>query len=92
MDLNDLVLDGLEEAVVLTTSSRDLPGDGDALVEMNAVKALKYIDDNWYKIAGKKARWMDLIGDYAGNERFILDGNEHSSRLDQQTADMRLRT
>ncbi|KAH9067713.1 P-loop containing nucleoside triphosphate hydrolase protein [Lactarius vividus] len=41
---------------------------------MNAVKALKYIDDKWYKITGKKARWMDLIGDYAGNERFILDG------------------
>jgi ATP-dependent RNA helicase DDX60 len=45
--------------------------------KMNAVEALKYIDDRWYKtVAGKKARWMDLIGDYAGNERFILDGNE----------------
>ena len=41
--------------------------------KMNAVEAL----DQWYKmIAGKKARWMDLIGDYAGNERFILDGNK----------------
>ena len=45
--------------------------------KMNAVEALKCIDDRWYKtIAGKKARWMDLIGDYAGNERFILDGNK----------------
>jgi hypothetical protein len=44
--------------------------------KMNAVEALKCIDDRWYRrIAGKKARWMDLIGDYAGNERFILDGN-----------------
>ncbi|KAI0002287.1 hypothetical protein BJV74DRAFT_876690 [Russula compacta] len=42
---------------------------------MNVVEALQFIDDHWYKkIAGKKARWMDLIGDYAGNERFILDG------------------
>jgi hypothetical protein len=45
--------------------------------KMNALEALKCIDDRWYKIiVGKKARWMDLIGDYAGNERFILDGNE----------------
>jgi hypothetical protein len=45
--------------------------------KMNAIEALKCIDDRWYKtIAGKKARWMDLIGDYAGNERFILDGNK----------------
>lgn len=46
--------------------------------KMSATEALKYIDDHWYKeIGGKKARWMDLIGDYAGNERFILDGNDH---------------
>ena len=45
--------------------------------KMDAVGALKCIDDGWYKtIAGKKARWMDLIGDYAGSERFILDGNK----------------
>ena len=45
--------------------------------KMNAVEALKCIDHRWYKIiAGKKARWMDLIGDYAGNERFILDGKK----------------
>jgi hypothetical protein len=42
---------------------------------MNAVEALKYFDEHWYKkIVGKNTRWMDLIGDYAGNERFILDG------------------
>jgi len=45
--------------------------------KMDAVQALNSIDDRWYKtIAGKKARYMDLIGDYAGNERFILDGNK----------------
>jgi ATP-dependent RNA helicase DDX60 len=57
-------------------SSQDNPALGHK-EKMNAVEALKCIDDQWYKIiAGKKARWMDLIGDYAGNERFILDGNK----------------
>ncbi|THH15047.1 hypothetical protein EW146_g5371 [Bondarzewia mesenterica] len=36
--------------------------------------ALEVIDSNWYRNIAKKARWMDLVGDYAGNERFILDG------------------
>ena len=55
-------------------SSQDNPAHEEKL---DAVEALKCIDDRWYKtIAGKKARWMDLIGDYAGNERFILDGNK----------------
>lgn len=53
--------------------------------KMDAFQALKYIDDRWYKeIGGKKARWMDLIGDYAGSEMFILDGDDHllfSSRI-----------
>jgi hypothetical protein len=45
--------------------------------KMDAVEALKCIDDRWYRtVAGKNARYMDLIGDYAGNERFILDGNK----------------
>lgn len=89
LDLNDLVLDGLEDTVVLTTSGSGLPTDGDTPVGMNVVEALKYIDDNWYKkVAGKKARWMDLIGDYAGNERFILDGIEHFFRRRQWIADI----
>ena len=71
MDLTDVAFDdSVFEAV-----------DGDqenaSREKMNAVEALKCIDDRWYKrVAGKKARWMDLIGDYAGNERFILDGSE----------------
>jgi hypothetical protein len=57
-------------------SSPDNPAPADE-EKMNAVEALKCIDDRWYKtVAGKKARWMDLIGDYAGNERFTLDGNK----------------
>ncbi|KAK0440413.1 uncharacterized protein EV420DRAFT_1133707 [Desarmillaria tabescens] len=32
------------------------------------------INESWYYQATKKARWMDLIGDYAGDEPFIIDG------------------
>ncbi|KAH9002517.1 P-loop containing nucleoside triphosphate hydrolase protein, partial [Lactarius deliciosus] len=70
LNLNDFILDDLIDVNALAAL-----GSGDAPVGMNAIQALKYIDDKWYKkITGKKARWMDLIGDYAGNERFILDG------------------
>ena len=58
-------------------SSQENPASLAHKKKMNAVGALECIDNRWYKIiAGKKARWMDLIGDYAGNERFILDGNK----------------
>lgn len=72
----DLLFDDSNDAGVLAAALGGVQTvDGDAPVEMTAVQALKFIDDNWYKkIAGKRARWMDLIGDYAGNERFILDG------------------
>lgn len=32
------------------------------------------IDKDWYIPATRRARWMDLIGDYAGNELFVVDG------------------
>lgn len=72
MDMTDVAFDdSVFEAV------DDGQDDASREKKMNAVEALKFIDDRWYKrIAGKKARWMDLIGDYAGNERFILDGSE----------------
>jgi hypothetical protein len=70
MDLTDFPPEGS----VLTASNgsqEDVASDE----TMNAVEALKYIDEHWYKkFVGKNTRWMDLIGDYAGNERFILDG------------------
>jgi len=78
LDLDVLVLDNLNDVGLLAASDSDL-----------SVEALKFIDDNWYKkIAGRKARWMDLIGDYAGNERFILDGDVISSRCGQPFADV----
>jgi hypothetical protein len=36
--------------------------------------AIEIIDTRWYRTLAKYARWMDLIGDYAGAERFALDG------------------
>jgi len=72
MDSSDFALD--DTVLEAVSSSQDNAAHEE---KMNEVEALECIDDRWYKtIAGKKARWMDLIGDYAGNERFILDGNE----------------
>jgi hypothetical protein len=74
MDLTDLTLDD----TFSTTADGSQHNATHEEKKMDALEALKYIDDHWYKeFGGKKARWMDLIGDYAGNERFILDGNEH---------------
>ena len=39
-----------------------------------AEAALEILDAKWYREVAKRGRWMDLIGDYAGNERFVLDG------------------
>jgi len=37
-------------------------------------QVIERIDDEWYFRASRSARWMDLLGDYAGSEPFILDG------------------
>jgi hypothetical protein len=39
-----------------------------------AGEALAHIDASWYTNINRRGRWMDLIGDYAGSEPFILDG------------------
>lgn len=36
--------------------------------------ALDYLDQMWFINASRSARWMDLLGDYAGGEPFIIDG------------------
>ncbi|KAF5370269.1 hypothetical protein D9758_006936 [Tetrapyrgos nigripes] len=36
--------------------------------------ALHYVDSKWFMDLQRKARWMDLIGDFAGDEPFVLDG------------------
>jgi hypothetical protein len=50
-------------------------GDSSSNTELvTAEDALQYIDAEWYSIVSKRARWMDLLGDYAGSETFIVDG------------------
>jgi hypothetical protein len=72
MDLTDVASD--DSVLNTVDSSQDNAAHEE---KMDTLEALKCIDDRWYKtVAGKKARWMDLIGDYAGNERFILDGTK----------------
>ena len=39
-----------------------------------AKDAVQYVDDVWYSEANRQARWMDLLGDYAGSELFVIDG------------------
>ena len=44
--------------------------------------AIRFIDEKWHCAIAKRGRWMDLIGDYAGSERFILDGKTAPSSED----------
>lgn len=39
-----------------------------------AHEALDVLDQQWFINATRSARWMDLLGDYAGDEPFIIDG------------------
>ncbi|TDL25294.1 P-loop containing nucleoside triphosphate hydrolase protein [Rickenella mellea] len=45
------------------------------VLAISAKDAVNFIDSVWYTpMVARKIRWMDLIGDYAGNEKFVLDG------------------
>ena len=46
---------------------------------LSSKEALEHIDRAWYMLANKRARWMDLLGDYAGTEPFVIDGKLFSS-------------
>lgn len=48
-------------------------------MELSSAEAIELVDSTWYAMVSRKARWMDLIGDYAGNENFVLDGTLRSS-------------
>jgi hypothetical protein len=41
-------------------------------------RVIERINDEWYFRASRSARWMDLLGDYAGSEAFVIDGKFHS--------------
>ena len=45
--------------------------------KLNVQSALRHIDNSWYGERNRRGRQMDLIGDYAGTEPFVLDGNDH---------------
>jgi ATP-dependent RNA helicase DDX60 len=48
---------------------------GDIIQHLStAADALNKFDSQWYTKLTRTARWMDLIGDYAGREAFIIDG------------------
>lgn len=40
---------------------------------LSAKEALEQIDKAWYIATNRRARMMDLLGDYGGSELFILD-------------------
>lgn len=59
-------LDNFEEGAISLTlkqPSHDTPKE-----------VLEYLDTRWYGQVARGARWMDLIGDYAGTEPFVLEG------------------
>ncbi|PFH46597.1 hypothetical protein AMATHDRAFT_69528 [Amanita thiersii Skay4041] len=61
-------LDGFDDIDVT------LPDQYDTSQKLSTQEALKAFDDLWYALTYRRARWMDLLGDYAGNELFIVDG------------------
>jgi len=71
----DLDLDGFDASPTVV----DDPslGKDTAATGLEAESALRYIDDHWYRERNRRGRQMDLIGDYAGTEPFVLDGNRH---------------
>ncbi|KAF9648472.1 P-loop containing nucleoside triphosphate hydrolase protein [Thelephora ganbajun] len=69
----DLDLDGFGVSFDIV----DDPSVGEDIVAdgfEDAQSALRYIDDHWYRERNRRGRQMDLIGDYAGTEPFVLDG------------------
>jgi hypothetical protein len=50
----------------------------DVTGSLSIPKALERIDAEWHT-ASRRARWMDLLGDYAGTEPFIIDGSTIAS-------------
>ncbi|KAG2367850.1 hypothetical protein BDR07DRAFT_1325978 [Suillus spraguei] len=49
--------------------------DSEPSKSSTVIDTLNWIDSTWYAPASRNARWMDLIGDYAGAEPFVIDGH-----------------
>ncbi|KAI5888019.1 P-loop containing nucleoside triphosphate hydrolase protein [Schizophyllum commune H4-8] len=58
-----------------------LPGEDEKFDPSSAADTLRALDALWYIGATKKARWMDIIGDYAGEELFVIDGDSLVQRV-----------
>ena len=67
MDLEEFA--GLDEITRNPTWSKT--------TDLDPGSILKQADGKWYIKASRTARWMDLLGDYAGSEPFIIDGTSH---------------
>ncbi|KAK7443198.1 hypothetical protein VKT23_015796 [Stygiomarasmius scandens] len=63
MDLNDFPPNILPELASAET-----------VQNLSFKEALQYTDQTWSINLGKAARWMDLVGDYAGSEPYVVDG------------------
>ncbi|KAJ7157241.1 hypothetical protein C8R46DRAFT_1004148 [Mycena filopes] len=48
---------------------------------ISAHRALELIDERWFTPATRRARWMDLLGDYAGAELFVISGESLLERI-----------
>ncbi|PCH35165.1 hypothetical protein WOLCODRAFT_91452 [Wolfiporia cocos MD-104 SS10] len=62
-------LDDFDQVAEETVDSSDSLSGRDS----SAAAALEEIDLQWYTLINRRSRWMDLIGDYAGSELFVLD-------------------
>ncbi|RPD67074.1 P-loop containing nucleoside triphosphate hydrolase protein [Lentinus tigrinus ALCF2SS1-7] len=65
MDLDDF------ESAIAQLPLEDEPAQ---VSSQSAKDAVEYIDAQWYTFVNRRGRWMDLIGDYAGSEPFVVDG------------------
>jgi hypothetical protein len=50
-------------------------GDDGSDGPWSAMKALEQFDSTWYARTSHLGRWMDVIGDFAGEELFVLNGD-----------------
>ena len=71
----DLDLDGFGASPAVVDNLSE--GNDIAATGLDAQSALRHIDNQWYRERNRRGRQMDLNGDYAGTEPFVLDGNDH---------------
>ena len=50
------------------------PGSVNLSGDQAYIEGLERLDDHWFIKATRSSRWMDLLGDYAGTEPFVIDG------------------